>query len=236
MMQKNCEFKNAGQLKNYKVTANLIWNLPHKLFMDKTTLSGRFRIGIRNDFMDKRQMAWIEDPGQKPSGMTLCYRGFTLIELLVVVLIIGILAAVALPQYQKAVLKTKYTQLVSFVEPIYQAEQVYRLATGAYAADFSTLDVIPPTAMVPMEGRITHYKTTDDKIWCYSNANAGTTPTMVACQFHNNGDGEWGAGYVRWLAEDHPRGCYGNENFCKSVTGNNTYWTYGGWHVYDFLD
>ena len=71
-------------------------------------------------------------------------KAFTLIELLVVVLIIGILAAIALPQYQKAVEKSKSAQALTVLRTVGQAIQAHHLATGNWANSFDELAVDIP--------------------------------------------------------------------------------------------
>lgn len=69
------------------------------------------------------------------------HQGFTLIELLIVVLIIGILAAVALPQYQKTVVKSKAAQMQTLLDAVVKASDLYYLHNGTYPQNFDDLDI-----------------------------------------------------------------------------------------------
>ena len=71
-------------------------------------------------------------------------KGFTLIELLVVVLIIGILSAVALPQYRVAVEKSRATELMVNVKSLADAVDLYYLETGAFPTALADLSIQLP--------------------------------------------------------------------------------------------
>lgn len=70
-------------------------------------------------------------------------KGFTLIELLVVVLIIGILAAVAVPQYQKAVEKSRVVEAKTILKTLVNALELQTLETGEQ--DIRSFENLPVT-------------------------------------------------------------------------------------------
>ena len=132
----------------------------------------------------------VEDPRLQTSGMTplfnngLTARGFTLIELLVVVLIIGILSAVALPQYQKAVFKARVTNDMATLKTLGEAVKACELEHGKVEIDASPclqLDNLPITLGNPI------YNTTQikDTIFVIDRGFGPSSLPNILVQFFN---------------------------------------------------
>ena len=119
------------------------------------------------------------DPRLQPSGMTPLFNcgAFTLIELLVVVLIIGILAAVALPQYEKAVWKSRLAEVMINLKTIETCFTEYLLTSPSAGASLKEMGCSMELSGGSWDGTGDVYET---QYFRYIQPSCGKT----SCSFH----------------------------------------------------
>jgi type II secretory pathway pseudopilin PulG len=142
--------------------------------------------------------------------------------LLIVVLIIGILAVIALPQYQLARDKAKYSSTMDLTKSIASANERYYLATGSYTKDFTGLDIDLPYTAIEATNSGIYFN------WGYCYFNAGASG---GCRITSGFDAMYMYNGKVCYAETADERA---KRVCKAMTGNYTGGIDGIWTVYIF--
>jgi len=77
-------------------------------------------------------------------------KGFTLIELMIVVVIIGILAALAIPRFMRSTTKAKQSEAKQLLKQIYTMQRAYRQEQDTYTCDGLTASSAAAAAFAPI--------------------------------------------------------------------------------------
>lgn len=108
--------------------------------------------------------------------------GFSLLELLVVILIIGILAAIALPQYQLAVARSRFETLKFLTNSIREAQERYYILYDNYATKITEIDVDFPEGEISADEKRIDF---DDGVYCHIYSSANKTKRDIYCANKN---------------------------------------------------
>lgn len=87
-------------------------------------------------------------------------KGFTLVELMVVIVIIGILAAMAIPKFLGATNKTKVSEAKPVLKEIYTLQSAHQIEKGVYSSSASTLGFASPSGVSRFTYTVTNKGTT----------------------------------------------------------------------------
>lgn len=168
-------------------------------------------------------------------------QGFTLVELLIVVLIVGVLSAIALPQYTTAIERARAAEALTLLGAVRDSVERYRFQHDVWPSNWSDLDISVP--LVPGSSSKRGSKNFELQIGTTGNDVTGTKWAVIANRSLSDGQG----GYTlrigleddaanetitstrtcgkkleegQWGAISAPEGSKA-ETFCNAITGGH---------------